>query len=254
MPALRVFPDEQSGAVYAAAVMDRVMQARRSPVFGLATGSTQIPLYRQLVRMHRQGLSFATVTTINLDEYVGLSAQSPGSFSAYMERNFFRHVDIPPGARHLPQGDAPDLAAECLRYDALLSTHRLDLQLLGIGINGHIGFNEPSTSLSLKTHVVALQDETILRNSSDFPDGSNVPRQAITVGLQSIFAASAILLLAFGRDKAEAVAESVCGQVRTSCPASLLQLHPRVTYVLDAAAAGRLPDAGRLLALEEAAW
>ncbi|MCY0880210.1 MAG: glucosamine-6-phosphate deaminase, partial [Firmicutes bacterium] len=210
------------------------------PVLGLATGATPVLLYRQLVAFHRQGLSFAHVTTINLDEYVGLPPDHPQSYRRFMEEHLFRHVDIPPTQTHVPNGMAADLAAECARYDALLAAHPIDLQILGIGHNGHIGFNEPEGALKTRTHVVTLTAETLRANARYFPDPGAMPRQAITMGLESILQAKAIILMAFGADKAQIVQAALSGEVSTAVPASFLQMHPNVTFVLDEAAASAL--------------
>ncbi|MCL6443587.1 MAG: glucosamine-6-phosphate deaminase [Alicyclobacillus sp.] len=234
---IRIFPDSQTGSVYAAAIVEYVIKSLPSPVLGLATGSTPIPLYEELVRFHKRGLSFAHVTTINLDEYVGLSASHPQSYHHFMYRHLFQHVDVRPDRTFIPDGSASDLAAECARYDDVIRNHPIDIQILGIGVNGHIGFNEPDSALKAHTHVVRLAKETIAANSRFFKPGEAVPVEAITMGLQSILLAKQILLLAFGEEKAEAVANAVYGDVRTSSPASVLQLHPNVTFVLDEAAA-----------------
>ncbi|MCL6443252.1 MAG: glucosamine-6-phosphate deaminase [Alicyclobacillus sp.] len=234
---IRIFSDARTAAVYAAAVVEYVVRNLPNPVLGLATGSTPIPLYEELVRFHRRGLSFSHVTTINLDEYVGLPPDHPQSYHAFMDQHLFRHIDVRRDRTFIPRGDAPDLRAECERYDEIIRNHPIDLQILGIGVNGHIGFNEPGAALKAHTHVVRLAPETIAANSRFFRDGETVPVEAITMGLQSILQAKQILLLAFGREKAKAIADATYGEVKTSSPASMLQLHPNVTFVLDEPAA-----------------
>lgn len=237
---VRVFEHAEAAAVYAAAIMEFVIQHGREPVLGLATGSTPIPLYRQLVQFHRHGLSFANVTTINLDEYVGLDSGHPQSYRAFMQENLFDHIDVRADRTHMPDGAALDLQAECRRYDQVIAALPIDVQILGIGRNGHIGFNEPGKALKAQTHAVELAPDTIASNARFFASPDEVPKRAITVGLQSILTAKQILLLAFGPEKAEAVRNAVAGDVRTSLPASVLQVHPHVTFVLDVQAAALL--------------
>ncbi|MCY0870098.1 MAG: glucosamine-6-phosphate deaminase [Firmicutes bacterium] len=239
MQTVRIYPDEHLAAVYAAALVEHTLRRKPGAVLGLATGATQIPLYAELRRLSAQGLSWRSATTINLDEYVGVGRDHPHSFHSYMRKQLFDAVDLAPEHRHIPAGDAPDLTAECARYDAVVREHPIDLQVLGIGVNGHIGFNEPGDALSLRTHVVSLKAETIARCEADFATAA-VPRQAITVGLEAIVSAKRVLLLAFGADKAAAVAAALGGVVRTDVPASVLQVHADVTWVLDAAAASGL--------------
>ncbi|MCY0899396.1 MAG: glucosamine-6-phosphate deaminase [Firmicutes bacterium] len=237
---IRVFATAELATVYVAALVESLITREPHPVLGLATGATPILLYRQLVAFHRQGLSLAHVTTINLDEYVGLAPDHPQSYRAFMEAHLFRHVDIPAAQTHVPNGLAPDLAAECARYDALLAAHPIDLQILGIGPNGHIGFNEPEGALKTRTHVVTLTAETLAANARFFPDPAVMPRQAITMGLESILQARAIILMAFGAEKARIVKAALSGEVSTAVPASFLQMHSDVTFVLDEAAASGL--------------
>ena len=234
---VRRFCTEAMAAVYAATLVENVIVQKTSPVLGLATGATPKTLYRQLIDFHRQGLSFAQVTTINLDEYVGLTKDNPNSYSAFMHRELYDQIDIDLDHAHMPDGTAVDLEQECARYDAILEAHPIDLQILGIGRNGHIGFNEPDASLRRRTHVVTLSDETRVANSRFFEDKNGVPRQAITMGLESILRAKFIILLAFGREKADAVRAALAGDISTKVPASFLQMHPNVTFVLDDAAA-----------------
>ncbi|MCF8566670.1 glucosamine-6-phosphate deaminase [Alicyclobacillus tolerans] len=234
---IRIFSDERTAAVYAAAVIEYVVQTTEHPVLGLATGSTPVPLYDQLVEFHQAGLSFAHVTTINLDEYVGLPPSHPQSYHAFMEEHLFRYIDVRKENTNIPRGDVQDLAGECKRYDEVIKNHPIDVQVLGIGVNGHIGFNEPDSVLKVGTHVVTLAEETIAANSRFFASTQEVPNRAITVGLQPILRAKKVLLLAFGEAKAQAVMQAISGDVRTSLPASILQVHPNVTFVLDQGAA-----------------
>ncbi len=239
---VRRFSTAALATVYVAAQVESLITREAEPVLGLATGSTPINLYRQLVEFHRQGLSFSHVTTINLDEYVGLQADHPQSYRRFMDHNLFSQVDIPPSNTFLPNGMAPNLDRECGRYDAILDAHPIDLQILGIGRNGHIGFNEPDISLKTQTHVIDLTEDTIRANARFFSTEAEVPTRAITMGIQSILQAKAIFLMAFGRDKAWAVQRALSGEVSTEVPASFLQMHPNVTFVLDQEAAEMLDD------------
>jgi glucosamine-6-phosphate deaminase len=217
-------------------------QIRRKPdaVLGLATGATPMGMYRELVRMHREeGLSFARVTTFNLDEYYGLVPSDPRSYRRFMEENLFAHVDADAARVHLPDGLAPDVEAECERYEAAIAeAGGIDLQVLGIGRNGHIGFNEPGTLLGTTTQVVDLTEETVTVNSRLVQ--AEIPRRAISMGIKSIMRSRAIILLACGPEKAEIVARALEGPVTPDLPASILQLHPNLTVMLDRAAAARL--------------
>ena len=242
---VRRFPSADAAAVYVAAHVEHLLLTHPHPVLGLATGSTPIKLYQQLVAFHRQGLSFRHATAINLDEYVGLAPDHPESYHRFMEENLFRHIDIGSDNTHIPHGDASDLKAECLRYDALIESHPIDLQILGIGRNGHIGFNEPGSVLKTRTQVVQLTEDTIRANARFFPDAANVPTRAVTMGLESILGAKRIILMAFGRDKAQAVQQALSGDVSTAVPASFLQMHPHALFVLDEEAAACLPRDAR---------
>jgi len=234
---IRIFENAEMAAVYAAAIVEYVVMTHPKPVLGLATGSTPIPLYESLVSFYRQGLHLAHVTTVNLDEYVGLGAQHPQSYQMFMDNHLFSHVDIPANRRFLPNGVAPDLAAECQRYDAIIRDNPIDLQILGIGVNGHIGFNEPDTMLKPNTHVIQLAPDTIAANSRFFKAHEEVPTSAITMGLQPILMAKQVLLIAFGHEKARAVINALKGDVQTNSPASILQFHSNVTFILDQEAA-----------------
>lgn len=217
---------------------------RRNPaaVLGLATGATMLPLYGALCRLHREaGLSLAGVTTFNLDEYVGLAPEHPGSYHAYMRQVLFDHIDTDPARTHLPRGDAADPQAEAAHYEALIAgAGGIDLQLLGLGRNGHIGFNEPTSSLGSATRIKTLTAETRAANRRYFADEEATPRYALTMGIGTILAARSCLMLATGQAKAAAVARAVEGPVSAACPASALQLHGRTTVILDRAAASTL--------------
>jgi glucosamine-6-phosphate deaminase len=233
----------------AAAAADRVagliaaeLRARPRAVLGLATGGTMESVYRALIARHRSGeVSFGTATSFNLDEYVGLAPDHPCSYWHYMREHLFRHIDLPKGAAHLPHGDAPDPEAEARRYEAAIrDAGDIDLQLLGLGLNGHIGFNEPTSSLASLTRIKTLTRETREANSRFFPDGTEPPRHAITTGIATILRARHVVLIATGAAKAEAVAEVIEGAVSARWPGSVLQMHPQATVVLDSAAASGL--------------
>lgn len=220
-----------------------IAQIRRKPasVLGLATGSTPLGVYRLLGEYYKNGEDFSRLLTFNLDEYVGLPGDHPQSYRYYMEENFFSKVGIDRTRTHIPNGVASDLEAECRRYDELIrSTGGIDLQLLGIGSNAHIGFNEPGTPFGSETQVVDLAASTISDNARFFASLEEVPTKAISMGIKSIMQAKSIVLMANGGSKADAVLAAVKGPVTPDVPASVLQLHPSVTIVVDQAAASRL--------------
>lgn len=221
--------------------VDKVKE-KANAVLGLATGSTPIGIYEKIREMYKQGgVSFSDVTTYNLDEYVGLSPQNDQSYSYYMNQHLFSHIDIQQQHTNLPNGNASDLQAECKRYDAMLQEQPIDIQLLGLGHNGHIGFNEPATGLHGGTHLVELKPETREANARFFSSLDEVPTHALTMGVGSILKANTIVLAARGSDKAGIVKEALTGPITTNVPASLLQTHPRVIVLLDR-------EAGRELA------
>lgn len=215
-------------------------------VLGLATGSTPIGTYQELVKMNQAGdISFAEVTTVNLDEYKGLSGDHDQSYRYFMNQQLFDHVDIDKDFTFVPDGLAEDAAAECAAYDEIIETlGYADLQLLGLGHNGHIGFNEPCDRFVKETHVVDLTESTINANTRFFANRDEVPRQALTMGIGCIMAAGRILMVANGEGKAEAVYQAFCGPITPECPASILQLHPDVVLVGDEAALSKLIAAG----------
>lgn len=221
----------------------------RSPasVLGLATGGTPVETYRRLIRRHRDGgLDFSQVTTFNLDEYVGLGPEHPQSYRAFMREHLFDHVNLIATNTHVPDGitDRPDEYGG--RYEAeIAAAGGIDVQLLGIGHNGHIAFNEPGSSRSSRTRLVELAPETIQKNARFFDSIDEVPRTAITMGIETILEAKRIVMLATGAGKAEAIRDALEGPIDEACPASLLQEHPNVTFVLDEAAASALSEAAR---------
>lgn len=197
-------------------------------VLGLATGSSPISFYEEICR--RQ-LDLSEVTSINLDEYVGLSPDSPQSYRHFMEEHLFQHR--PMKANYLPDGQAEDLEETIEAYDSIIENHPIDLQVLGLGRNGHIGFNEPGTDFDLKTHLVSLAPSTLEANARFFDQPSDVPKQAISMGIASIMSAKTVLLLAYGQEKAEALAGMLQGPVTEDLPASVLQRHSDVIVIAD---------------------
>lgn len=237
---IRIFDTSHEAGLYAASIVEQTILNTAHPVLGLATGSTALPLYEELVRFHRCGLDMAHVRSINLDEYVGLGADHPQSYRYFMNQHLFGHVNIPEEQTHVPNGTATDLASACLDYDDIVRKYPIDIQILGIGVNGHIGFNEPDDLLLSNTHVVTLTHETVRSNARFFESEDDVPKQAITLGVQAILQAKSIILMAFGEAKADAIARSIQGEVRTDVPASILQLHRDVTFILDTQSASKL--------------
>ena len=215
-------------------------------VLGLATGSTPIGTYENLVAWNKSGnLSFKEVKTVNLDEYKGLSGDHDQSYRYFMNTNLFDHIDIDKDNTSVPNGLAEDADAECAAYDKLVeSLGYADLQLLGLGHNGHIGFNEPDSYYTKETHVVDLTQSTIDANARFFASADDVPRQALTMGMGCIMAARRVLLIASGEGKAEAIFKAFCGPIDPQCPASILQLHNDVVVVGDEAAFAKLVAAG----------
>jgi glucosamine-6-phosphate deaminase len=213
-------------------------------VLGLATGSTPIALYNALIaRVKRSELSFAKARTFNLDEYLGLAGTHPQSYRYFMNEHLFRHLDIDLANTAVPDGATEEPLAACDAYEvAIKAAGGIDLQLLGIGRNGHIGFNEPSSSLASRTRVKTLTPDTVKANQRFFDDGEFQPHLSITMGIGTIMEARQVLLLATGENKAAAVRATVEGPLAARCPASILQMHPKATLVLDRAAASQLED------------
>lgn len=202
-------------------------------VIGLATGSSPVGIYRYLAEWCSKGeLDFSEVTTVNLDEYVGLKGDHPQSYRYFMQSNLFDHVNIKPENTYVPNGCASDYAAECAEYDARIKRFGgIDLQLLGIGVDGHIGFNEPGPSFDKNTHVVDLHPSTIEANARFFESANDVPKQAVSMGMMSIMQAKKILLVANGSAKKDVLLRALNGPITPENPASILQLHPDVTVI-----------------------
>lgn len=230
-----VVKDQIEGGKKAFDIIKEGMDAGKVKVLGLATGSTPITLYEELVK---SDLDFSDVSSVNLDEYVGLSADNDQSYDYFMHEHLFDKK--PFKANYLPNGLAEDIEAECKRYDEVLEKNPIDIQILGIGENAHIGFNEPGASFDATTQKVALTESTIEANSRNFAKKEDVPTFAISMGIKSIMAAKKIVLLAYGEKKAQAILDTVEGPVTEDVPASVLQNHPDVTLILDEAAAAKL--------------
>ena len=241
----RVCPNYESMSATAASIVAEKIRERPDAVLLLPTGTTPLGMYRRLVTLHAEGgLSFARATFFNLDEYLGLQPDHPASYRVYMKENFYDCIDADPERVHVPNGSAPDPEAECERYEtAIREVGGADLCVLGIGRNGHIGFNEPGAPFGSRTRVVRLSESTRRVNAADF-EGNRAPEKAITVGMATIFEAREVLMLASGTNKARAVAAAIEGEVSEDVPASMLREHPSTTFLLDhdAAAAMELSD------------
>lgn len=226
----------------AARLIAREVSSHPSAVLGLATGGTPVGMYRELIKLHKEeGVDFSQVTSFNLDEYVGLPSHHPQSYRTYMMNHLFTHINLPVDRTNVPSGNAADLEAECARYEqAIAEAGGIDLQVLGIGNNGHIGFNEPGSKPDTTTRVVQLAESTIEANARYFDSIGEVPTQAVSMGIQTILGAKRILLLASGEAKADAVQHMLEGEMTPDVPASLLQQHPDVTVIVDREAASKL--------------
>ncbi|MDR1385200.1 MAG: glucosamine-6-phosphate deaminase [Planctomycetaceae bacterium] len=242
-----VFDDYEQVSRAAAEIFAKVLARKPNAVLGLATGSTPLGMYRELIRRHKkEQLSFARMTTFNLDEYIGLTPDHPQSYRRFMQENLFSQIDIPPENTHVPFGNIPNEQFDsydtfCDYYESeIAKTGGIDVQILGIGSDGHIAFNEPGTPLDSRTHVVALTEQTIRDNARFFESIHDVPRQAITMGVGTILEARKIVLLATGKNKAEAIRGAIEEQMTDQNTASALQNHPDTTMILDHAAASLL--------------
>ena len=232
----------EEASAEAAKVMLGIIKNKPTANLGLATGSTPVKMYELMVEDHeKNGTSYKYIKSYNLDEYYGLEHTHPQSYYYFMQKHLFSKVDIKPENVHVPKGSG-DIQASCDEYNKLLAENVIDIQLLGIGSNGHIGFNEPGTSFGAVTHVVDLKQSTIEDNARLFFDGKieDVPKQAVSMGISNIMNAKSVLLLAFGKGKAEAVKGMIEGPVTEELPASILQKHQDVTVILDKDAASLL--------------
>lgn len=235
--------DYEELSAKAAEIMLEVVRQNPRAVLGLATGTTPLGLYANMIADHKEnGTDYSGIRTANLDEYKGLPKTHDQSYVYFMRKNLFDGLGIAPESTNIENGMAEDAAAECARYDALLEALPRDIQLLGLGSNGHIAFNEPGTPFGSGTHVVTLAESTVKDNARLFKDISEVPRQAFTMGIRQIMQAKKVLILASGANKAEAVCKMVKGDVTESVPASVLQLHPDCVLIADEAAAKLLGE------------
>lgn len=238
--------DAAAATTLAAMVIKRAIAAKPDITLGLATGRTMEALYRKLVEFHQQGeIDFSYVSTFNLDEYIGLPPEHACSYRSYMQQHLFDHVNVRPENTHVPDGMAANIEVSCARYEGMIASHGgIDLQLLGIGRSGHIGFNEPLSAMLSRTREKALTPETIAQNSPLFPRPEMMPRRAITMGVGTILESKRCLLLITGQEKATVTARAIEGPITAMISASALQLHPHCTVILD-------EDAGALLTQKE---
>jgi glucosamine-6-phosphate deaminase len=234
-------PTAEVATQIAARMIAKCLREKPNTVLGLATGSTPLRLYQLLICMN---LDWSGVTTFNLDEYIGLPHEHPQSYHSFMWENLFRHINITKENTHIPDGNAIDIPRSCEDYEQMIhAAGGIDIQVLGIGTDGHIGFNEPTSSLASRTRIKTLTPETCKGNAHFFGSENAVPKHVITMGIGTIMEARKNLLLAFGENKARAIAETVEGPITSSNPASALQMHPQVQVCLDAPAANQLKRA-----------
>lgn len=237
-----IFDTPEEVAERCAQIFSETIQAHPNCTLGLATGSTPIAMYKKLIEKHKNNeFSFKDVTTFNLDEYVGLSGDHHQSYRYFMNENLFKDTDINLDNTHVPPGDAENPMEGAAAYEQMIVDNGgIDLQILGIGANGHIGFNEPTSSLGSRTRVKTLTQKTVEDNSRFFEDGEFQPTLSITMGIKTILDSRRVVLLATGEGKADAVAAAVEGPLAAICPASALQLHDKATFIIDRAAASKL--------------
>jgi glucosamine-6-phosphate deaminase len=235
-------PTPQAASITGARVIANIIKQKPNAVLGLATGSTPLFLYKELIRLHKEeGLDFSHVTTFNLDEYIGLSPEHPASYHYFMQENFFRHVNVKPDRIFIPDGQAKDIPLFCKQYEEKIQqVGGIDVQVLGIGTDGHIGFNEPTSSLASRTRIKTLTEQTLKDNMPFFSNPADMPSHVITMGVGTIMDVRTVLLFAFGEKKAQAIAEAVEGPIMAMNPASVLQLHQTTKLFIDKPAAGKL--------------
>jgi glucosamine-6-phosphate deaminase len=239
---IAVYSNSRDADIAGAAILREEILSNVHAKIGFATGSSPVGIYKKLVEDFNEGIiSFKHISAYNLDEYVGLSRNHSESFAFFMWEHLFKYLDIMPENIHIPAGDANSPEQEVIRYENLLrEAGQLDIQILGIGLNGHIGFNEPGSHLSQETHLVKLTDDTKAANEKWFKSWADVPNYAITIGLGTILKAKKIVFIACGKHKGAIIKEAFTGNLTTNCPASLLQLHPDVTILLDSDSAFEL--------------
>lgn len=239
---VEVVEDYEELSLRAAGKVATLVRKKPNAVIGFATGSTPIGLYKQLIRLHKEeGLDFSGITTFNLDEYIGLAPDHPQSYNKFMWEELFAEINVRREAVNIPIGNVEDVDRFCVNYErSIVEAGGLDMQILGIGKNGHLAFNEPGSSLQSRTRRTALTRNTIASNARFFDSPNQVPRFAITMGVGSIMEARQLLMLASGADKAAAIQAALEGPVSIMMPASIMQMHPDVRVILDAAAAAEL--------------
>ena len=228
----------------AARIMASCITLKPNAVIGLATGSTPLGMYEELINIYnKKEVNFENVKSFNLDEYYGLSKDNDQSYNYYMQENFFKYINIKPENINIPNGVAKDIKEECLSYEnKIKEAGGIDIQVLGIGVNGHIGFNEPDVKFEAETHLVQLDDQTIESNARFFESREEVPTTAISMGIKTIMHSRKIVLLANGKSKAEAIIKALKGKITPDVPASILQLHLDVTVILDKEAASLINE------------
>lgn len=236
---LRVVNSYEELSKVAASELSKVIKEKPNAILGLATGGSPIGMYKELIKMYeKKELDFSKVTTVNLDEYIGLNPEHSQSYRYFMNDNLFNHININIANTFVPNGLAKDLEVECKEYDKrIIELGGIDIQLLGVGNNGHIAFNEPDEELSSGTHIITLTEDTIKANARFFANEADVPRRAISMGVGGIMKSKKIVLIASGESKAEAIKGLFSGKITTDNPASMLQMHRDVTVVVDKAAA-----------------
>ena len=233
--------ESAQAAEIGARIIARQIKEKSDSVIGMATGSTPVSMYQKLIEMD---LDWSQVTTFNLDEYIGLPKEHPQTYHSFMWENLFKHINIDASKVHIPDGNASDISGHCAEYEAaIVAAGGIDIQVLGIGTDGHIGFNEPSSSLASRTRIKTLTERTVQDNARFFDSAEEVPRHVITMGIGTIMEARTNLLLAFGDNKSAAIAGAVEGPITANNPASILQMHPSVKVCLDDAAAEKLERA-----------
>lgn len=239
---IRIFETAEEASRFGAKLIADIIKEQGNTVLGLATGSTPVGMYREWARLNAAGeVDFAKVSSYNLDEYIGLDGAHDQSYRYFMNKNLFDHVNIGKANTHVPCGNGVDHDSDAKAYDAMIeAAGGIDVQVLGIGNNGHIGFNEPADVFYMGTHVVNLTDSTIDANKRFFARREDVPKQAITLGMGGIMRAKKVVMLAFGENKAEAVRAMIKGEIDPKCQASILKVHNDTIVLLDKAAASRL--------------
>lgn len=239
-----ILKDATEVAQYGAAIFVKQIKHKPNSVLGLATGSTPVALYNELINEYKNNnVSFAEVISFNLDEYLGLSGEHPQSYRSFMNDKLFDHIDIDKTNTAVPPGDAKDPITACQEYEeSIQQIGGIDIQLLGIGRNGHIGFNEPSSSLGSRTRIKTLTKETVDDNARFFAEGEYQPHLSITMGIGTILEAKQVVLLATGENKAQAIVDTIQGAITAQCPASALQFHENAVVIIDEAAASLLKD------------